>query len=141
MKIDAKYLRRCIATLELGLREIGKHDKSEGLIYDFFRSACVKEFELILEHGGQLLQKRLAAFFASNRQANRLTFKNLFRQAAKHGLMEPDAAERWLQYRDHRNDTAHDYGRNFAESTLRMLPAFIADAKALADVVEGRDDG
>ena len=33
--------------------------------------------------------------------------------------------------------TAHDYGEDFAESTLRLLPAFIHDAKALADVIEG----
>ena len=38
----------------------------------FYRAACVKEFELILEQSGKLLRKRLAAFFASNRQADRL---------------------------------------------------------------------
>ena len=32
-----------------------------------------------------------------------------------HGLMETDAVERWLAYRDNRNDTAHDYGEDFAK--------------------------
>ena len=36
--------------------------------------------------------------------------------------------------------TAHDYGEDFAESTLRLLPAFIHDAKALADVIERTSD-
>ena len=39
--------------------------------------------------------------------------------------------ERWFEYRDNRNDTAHDYGLVFAETTLKLLPTFLADAKAL----------
>ena len=85
-------------------------------------------------------RKRLAAFFASNRQADRLVFKDLFRHAAKHGLIAPDTVERWMQYRDNRNDTARNYGEDFAEATLKLLPAFVADAKALADMIEASDD-
>ena len=75
-------------------------------------------------------------WFATHRQADRLTFKDVFRHAAKHALIPADACERWLRYRDNRNTTAHDYGERFAEATLKLLPAFIADANALADVVE-----
>ncbi len=35
----------------------------------------------------------------------------------------------------HRNDTAHDYGDGFAETTLKLLPNCIADAKAVAGVL------
>ena len=83
----------------------------------------------------------LAAYFASNRQADRLTFKDLFRHAARHDLIDTDAVERWLRYRDNRNDTAHDYGEDFAETTLKLLPAFVGDAKALANIIEQSDDG
>ena len=38
------------------------------------------------------------------------------------------------------NDTAHDYGEGFAETTLKLLPGFIADAKTLADVIEEEED-
>ena len=141
MSIDTTFLRRCIGALELALGEIGEHQEADDFLYDIYRAACVKEFELVLEQSGKLLRKRLAAFFASNRQADRLVFKDLFRHAAKHGLMDPDAVERWLRYRDNRNDTAHDYGEDFAETTLKLLPAFVVDAKALADVIETTDDG
>ena len=140
MSIDTAFLRRCIRTLELALHEIGKHGESDDVLYDIYRAACVKEFELVLEQSGKLLRKRLAAFFASNRQADRLAFKDLFRHAAKHRLIDPDTAERWFLYRDNRNDTAHDYGENFAEATLKLLPAFIVDASALADMIEATDD-
>lgn len=140
MSIDTTFLRRCIGTLERALTEIEKHREVDDFVYDIYRAACVKEFELVLEQSGKLLRKRLAAFFASNRQADRLAFKDLFRHAAKHGLIDPEAVERWLSYRDNRNDTAHDYGENFAEATLKLLPAFVADAKTLADTIEAPPD-
>ena len=66
--------------------------------------------------------------------------RDLFRHAARHGLITPEAVERWFLYRDNRNDTAHDYGEGFAEATLKLLPGFIADAKTLADMIEETDD-
>ena len=140
MTIDTSFLRRCIQALELALGEIGKHKEADDFLYDVYRAACVKEFELVLEQSGKLARKRLATFFASNRQADRLVFNDLFRHAAKHGLIDPQAVERWLSYRDNRNDTAHNYGEDFAEATLKLLPAFIADAKALADMIDAADD-
>ena len=71
------------------------------------------------------------------RQVDRFVFKDLFRQGARHGLITAEACERWLAYRDTRNETAHDHGEILAESTLELLPGFIADAKALADMIEG----
>ncbi len=50
--------------------------------------------------------------------------------------MDIEATERWLAYRNNRNDTAHDYGEDFAAKTLKLLSAFIADAKVLADMIE-----
>ena len=136
--IDATFLRRCLRTLEHALTAL--RDSDPGTIeYDVFRAACVKEFELVLEQSGKLLRKRLAHYLASHRQADRLAFKDLFRHAARHGLITTDACERWLEYRDGRNETAHDYGEVFAEATLELLPAFISDAGGLADMIEEAD--
>lgn len=140
MKIDTTFLRRCIASLERAVAGIEQHDKDDELMRDIYRAACVKEFELVLEQSGKLLRKRLAAWFASNREADRLHLKALFRHAARHGLIDSGAAERWLLYRDNRNSTAHDYGEDFADATLKLLPDFIGDAKALADRIEQVDD-
>lgn len=140
MNINTEFLMRCIHTLEMALEQLPQYDEDD-ISYDIYRAACVKEFELVLEQSGSLLKKRLQPYFASNRQADRLTFKNLFRHAAKHGLISVESCERWLEYRDNRNDTAHQYGEGFAETTLKLLPQFIVDAKELAQVItEGEDD-
>ena len=140
MNIDTTFLRRCIASLERAVEGIERHEVDDDVMYDIYRAACVKEFELVLEQSGKLLRTRLAAWFASNRQADRLHFKDLFRNAARHDLIAPDAVERWLCYRDNRSYTAHDYGEDFAEATLRLLPDFIKDAKALAGMIERTND-
>jgi len=140
MNIDTTFLHRCIEALQRALDGIVTHDGSDEVLYDVYRAACVKQFELVLEQSGKLPRKCLAAFFASNRQADRLPFKDLFRHGAKHGLLDPEAVERWLRYRDNHNDTAHDYGEHFAETTLQLLPTFITDAKALAERIEAASD-
>ncbi len=137
--IDTGFLRRCILALEVAFGEVRSFGKSDAL-HDLHRAACVKKFDLVLEQSGTLLRKRLAAFFASNRQADKLYFTDLFRHAAKYQLMDVEMAERWLVYRQCRNDSAHKYSERFAEAVLELLPDFIADAKLLADCIEAAND-
>ena len=134
MSINTDFLVRCIGTLEAAHAALPDHEP-DSVMYDIYRAACVKEFELALEQSGKLLKKRMRPYFASNRQADRLNFKDCFRHAAKHGLISMEACERWMTYRDNRNSTVHDYGEQFAEATLKLLPEFIADATQLAAVI------
>lgn len=140
MSINTDFLERCVGTLEAAHAALPDHEP-DSVMYDIYRAACVKEFELALEQSGKLLKKRLRPYFASNRHADRLNFKDCFRHAAKHGLISMEACERWLTYRDNRNSTAHDYGEKFAEATLKLLPGFIVDARELAGIIAESADG
>jgi len=131
MEIDTHYLKRCIATLEKAFGLL-QNTSPESIDHDMYRSACVKEFEIILEQSGKLLRKALKPYFHSAKAVDQLVFKDVFRHAVLRNMMSAEACERWLQYRDNRNNTAHDYGENFAIETLVLLPPFIADATALA---------
>ena len=134
MKIDTEYYQRCISTLEKahGLLLVAN---PELIDYDMYRSACVKEFEIILEQSGKLLRKALKPYLHSSQAVDQLYFKDVFRQAVLRGILGADMCERFLEYRDNRNNTAHDYGVNFAEETLTLLPNFIADAKLLSQAI------
>src|SRR5450631_4476547 len=131
MKIETTYLERCIATLNKALILL-KQANPENIDYDMYRSACIKEFEIILEQGDKLLRKALKPYFHSSEAVDKLVFKDVFRHAVKHNIITDEVCERWLKYRDNRNSTSHDYGINFAEETLILLPQFIADATNLA---------
>lgn len=140
MNIDTTFLRRCIASLERAMEKIKRHEGGDNVMHDIYRAACVKKFEAVLEQSGKLLRQLLTARFASNKRADRPHSKDIFRHAARHDLIASDATERWLRYRDNRNLTAHDYCEDFAEHTLRLLTAFIADAKPLADMLDCKND-
>ena len=139
MNIDTAYLRRCIDTLE-SMSDALNRSSPEETVYDMYSNVCIEKFELVLEQSGKLLKKRLRSWFASNRQADRLTFRDTFRHAAKHDLIPVDACERWLEYRDNRNHTGNDHSEAFEKSTLELLPDLIKDARALATAVEELND-
>lgn len=56
MQIETSYYERCIDTLERA-HELLLKANSENIEYDMYRSACIKEFEIILEQSGKLLRK------------------------------------------------------------------------------------
>lgn len=132
--IDTTYLKRRITTLQNAYSLLQKTDE-KSTDYDMYRSAIIKEFQIILEQSGKLLKKCLTPYFHSKKAVDQLVFKDIFRQAAAHGLISLDEAERWLVYRDNRNSTAHDYGQQFADDTLELMAQFILDATAVATTI------
>ncbi len=138
MHIDTSYYERCIATLQKA-HSLLQQANPENIDYDMYRSAAIKEFEIIIEQSGKLLRKVLKPYFHSTKAVDKLMFKDVFRHAVLRDLMTDETCERWLAYRDNRNNTAHDYGVNFAEETLVLLPQFIADAGNLAELIKAHN--
>lgn len=135
MIINTEYLERCIETLEKSYSCI-KTVEEGSIDYEMYRNSLVKSFEITLEQSGKLLKKRLTPYFASKKTVDTLTFKDLFREAHKHSLLNKDEVERWFKYRDNRNNTAHDYGQKFAEETLSLMDDFLKDVYHLKEIIE-----
>lgn len=133
--INTEYLERCIETLEKSYSCI-KTVEENSIDYEMYRNSLVKSFEITLEQSGKLLKKRLTPYFASKKTVDALTFKDLFREAHKHSLLNNDEVERWFKYRDNRNNTAHDYGQKFAEETLSLMDNFLKDVYHLKEIIE-----
>ncbi|MCY3691218.1 MAG: hypothetical protein OXI54_12605 [Chloroflexota bacterium] len=55
------FPRRYIDTLESAFDQLRQRETDDPL-YDIFRAAAVKEFELVLEQSGNLLKRRLRPF-------------------------------------------------------------------------------
>ena len=132
MALSVENLVRTAATLEEALKAIARTAPEDLVMFDLFRNAAIKSFELSLETAGKLLRKALKAFGASPRSVDALVFNDVLREAGRHGLLDQAAVERWLAYRANRNTTAHDYGEGFANITLKLLPAYLEDVRALA---------
>jgi nucleotidyltransferase substrate binding protein (TIGR01987 family) len=136
-KIDTTFLNRCILALEKANDTLNQCS-TEDIEYDIYRSAIIKEFEIILEQSGKLLKKAIKPYFHSSKAVDRLYFKDIFREAGTHGLLNIEEVERWCEYRDNRNHTSHDYGESLANDTLPLIKQFIKDARKLANIVGDR---
>ncbi len=134
--INTEHLEKCLHTLEMSYNLIKQAEKGS-IEYEMYRNALVKGFEMTLEQSGKLLRKRLVPYFASKKAVDALNYKDVFRAAHKHSLLDESTLLRWFAYRDNRNNTAHDYGVNFAESTLALMDDFITDVLALQKVLHG----
>ena len=88
-----EWYRGCTNTLNVAYELLQKASPDD-VMYDIYRAACTKEFELVLGQGGHLLQIALRAWFVSHAQVDRLVFKDIFRHAAKHGLITIECCER-----------------------------------------------
>jgi nucleotidyltransferase substrate binding protein (TIGR01987 family) len=138
-KIDTTYLNRSIKALEVAFQMFNDVSTKDDFMSDIYRSAVVKEFEIILELSGKLLKKALKNYFHSPKVFDKLYFKDVFREAGNRDLLSLEEVERWLKYRDNRNSTAHDYGENFANETLALIQQFIIDAQNLSKELERHD--
>ena len=136
-KIDVTFLKRCILALDLAYTSLQKYSSDE-IEYEIYRSAIIKEFEIILEQSGKLLKKCLKPYFHTSKAVDKLYFKDIFREAGTHGLLNIEEVERWCEYRDNRNHTSHDYGESLANDTLPLIKQFIKDARKLANIVGDR---
>lgn len=135
MSINTEVLEKCILTLEKSYESI-KNSQEGSIEYEMYRNSLVKSFEITLEQAGKLLKKRITPYFATNKAVDNLNFKDIFRSALKHSLISKEETERWLLYRDNRNNTAHDYGKAFAEETLMLIESFLTDVKNLKKVIK-----
>lgn len=135
MKTNTEYLEKCIETLKKSYACI-KTVEEGSIDYEMYRNSLVKSLEMTLEQSGKLLRKKLIPYFASKKAVDMLTFKDLFRNAFKFSLLNEEEVNRWLKYRDNRNNTTHDYGKAFAEETLFLIDDFLKDACTLKEIID-----
>jgi uncharacterized protein YutE (UPF0331/DUF86 family) len=135
--INTAYLSRLLKTMLVAVDRLGQTHPDE-LDYELYRHAVVKEFELLLEMCGKLLRKALKTYNGSPKMVDELFYNDVFRQCSKHGLFDVELVERWFVYRANRNQTAHDYGADFIEKTLVLLPSFMKDVQTIIDVLDDK---
>ena len=138
-RINTDNLTRSVNTLQLALEGLREQEPGE-LIYDVYRSACLNEFQVVIELTATLLRRRIKPYFATVRQLNDLTFGQVFREATRLHLISLDECHRWLNYRDHHDTIAHRYGREFAKDALTVLLPLIEDARRIVEVIGAETD-
>ena len=135
--LNTDHLARCRQTLDSSLT-MYRQAAPGSIDQEVFRNAIVKGYEPTQETAFKLLKKALKAFGHGGKKLEATPVKDILRLAAVHDLMTLPEVERWFAYRDNRNNTAHDYGKDFAEQTLVLIPDFLVDVGRLAQVLEDK---
>lgn len=135
MFLTTEHLLKALQTLEGALEQIGEQEEGS-TAYEIFLSSIIQNYELALETSGKLLRKAVRPYFGEPLRVASLTYADLFREASRHGLLEPGLVMRWLTCRNSRNRTAPDYGEGFAERLLPLMRSFIADGRNLAATLD-----
>lgn len=92
-----------------------------------FRDSCIKRFEFTLEQARKHMSRYLQTEYSKSK--DELKTKNVFR--LMQGFSFIQSWERWSEYTELRNSTAHEYSEEKAIEIISLLPQFIEDVAYL----------
>lgn len=101
------------------------------------RAGVIQHFEFTYELSWKFIQRWLR-LNASASDAEPLTRRELFRTAARYGLITDP--QPWFGYSESRNLTSHTYDRAVAERVYAVAGRFLADSRFLLEQLELRND-
>ena len=102
------------------------------------RSGVIQNFEVAYEQSWKMIQRWIKENQSPEEAENPRTRKDLFRLAARLGLIEDPLP--WFQYGESRNLTAHTYDQDKAEEAFRVATVFLSDAIWLLRQLEKLND-
>ncbi len=109
-----------------------KNEKIKGYIKD----SCIQRFEYTYESAKKIMNKYLKKEY--DKTEKDLAINNIFREMLGLGLL--NNFENWIDYREKRNVTSHEYNDKWTYPILEIIPQFIEDVdfliKSLNEVLE-----
>ena len=141
MRLDLGSIAKAIDSLDDAVKVAKDTDFMSELSKeqaDTIRAGVIQNFEFTYELCWKFMQRWLRENRFLEEASLPRTRKDLFRMAARHGLIEHP--ERWFDYGDARNITAHVYDANKAKIVYEAAIKFIVDAKELFRRLEAVND-
>ena len=80
MTLNVRHIRETLATLEVAVHAV-EHTANDDALYDVFRLAVIKSFELTIELIAKLLRKSLRPYGGASRSVDTLSFNETIRFA------------------------------------------------------------
>ena len=140
MRLDLSSLRKAVASLEKTVRVadddafMSQLEKDQKLAV---KAGVILNFEFTYELCWKFMKRWLEANLGSVHVTG-VTRRQLFRLSAEHQLLGD--VDRWMEYHDARNETAHTYDESTAEDVFDTSQEFLSDARTLLQALEARND-
>ena len=134
-----ELLQKALESLELQHENLNTLDKDVPMLTkEAIMESTVRRFGICCDFAWMALRKHLIEDFLLPHFADNP--RTTFRYAAKHGIVDIKAAERWFQYQKARNSAGHDYEGDFLEQAMNLMPDFIMDAQSLVKAIKETND-
>lgn len=117
--LDFTSFSNAIARLDEALRKEPANDLE--------RDGCIQRFEYTYELAWKMIRRHFMVTGLPD--AAILGWRELFREAARHGLIED--AELWFSFHKARNITSHNYDEEKADASYTSAKLFLPHAKKL----------
>jgi len=140
MKLDLSSLRKAVESLEKTIRVADDDAFMSRLEEDqkqAVKAGVIQNFEFTYELCWKFMRRWLEVNLGSVYVAG-VSRRQLFRLSAEHRLVGD--VDRWMEYHDARNETAHTYDESTAEDVFDTAKKFLADAQKLLQALEARND-
>ncbi len=140
MALDLSSLKEAIGSLERALKVASTmikgaiHTDQEHVV----RAGVIQNFEFTYELCWKFIQRWLSENQNPQEAQEPLTRKELFRTAARCGLIEDP--ENWFAYSAARNISAHTYDNRAAEKVYAQAQPLLKDAKHLLQKLQKTAD-
>ncbi|MFN3412507.1 MAG: nucleotidyltransferase substrate binding protein [Thermoanaerobaculum sp.] len=130
--LELSPLARAVASLQRGLSRWQANPEDEEL-----RDAVIQRFEFTFELAWKFVRRQLAQELPSPRDLSLMSFQELFREAARRGLIRDP--EQWFFFRYCRNLTSHTYDPAKAKEVADAAGPFLQEAQALLSELKTRN--
>jgi len=140
MKLDLSSLRKAVESLEKTIRVADDNAFMSRLEEDqkqAVKAGVIQSFEFTYELCWKFMKRWLQVNLGSA-YVEGVSRRQLFRLSAEHRLIGD--VDRWMEYHDARNETAHTYDESTAEDVFDTAQQFLADAQKLLKALEARND-
>ena len=130
-ELDLTNLKNSLKTLSECYQDYV--NQSDIKMKSYIKDSCIKRFEYTYETAKKIMNKFLKKEY--DKSEKELSINNIFREM--YGLDLINNFENWVDYREKRNFTSHEYNDSKTYIILDLIPQFIKDVEYLIISLEG----
>lgn len=129
-ELNLSVLKNSLSTLKECYQDL--NSQSDEKMKTYIKDSCIQRFEYTYEAAKKIMNKFLKKEY--DKKDSDLTINNIFREMYGLGLIENFT--NWVDYRQKRNLTSHEYDINLTYPIIDIIPDFINDTEFLINKLE-----
>lgn len=129
-ELDLSVLKNSLATLKECYNDLVAQPDEK--IRTYIKDSCIQRFEYTYESSKKIMNKFLKKEY--DKTESELSINNIFREM--YGLNLISNFENWIDYRQKRNLTSHEYNIELTYPIIDIIPKFIDDVEILVNNLE-----